>query len=445
MMSRLLFSVAVVLALAGAVPGTAQADWDDRPDPSEFEESLTPNGYWVDDSQFGHVWRPYTWWGWRPYVDGHWIYTSYGWTWDSPEPWGWTFHYGRWGFSNLYGWVWTPGYVWGPAWVDWYWGDGFVGWVPLGPAGFAIVPSYWTYVRDFSFCAPRITNVVIVNERLPQHIYHHRDYGSGWRRSPDFRDIEHVSRHRIERVSERPDRSIAPWVKHRIERGDRVRERVASREGEHVIEHPGRGAADRRGRTDRDGGWRRPGRDDRSPTIEHGRGSSPDTREAPTVRGRDDGDDRMGHRTEDGVRFRQLDSSRGGSDRRLQTHDSPSPPPRPSDADHGFRPPTSGDVRREVVPHRPTMERPDSSMGYRSGGGGFEHGAPSRTDGRAVRGGAPTPRIEHGSGGGGGGRSPAPGWSAGGQRGGGGASATGSGSGSGSMEHGGGGFGNATR
>ena len=113
MTSRTLLLVAMVLAIAGAVPGRARADWDDRPDPAEFEQALSPSGYWVDDVQFGHVWRPYVEWGWQPYVSGRWAWTSYGWTWISGEDWGWTFHYGRWGFSNLNVWVWTPGVVWG--------------------------------------------------------------------------------------------------------------------------------------------------------------------------------------------------------------------------------------------------------------------------------------------------------------------------------------------
>ena len=240
MRARALMLLPVLLAVALASADTARADWDDRPDPGEFEESLAPNGYWADDPGFGRVWRPYESWDWRPYVDGQWVWTSYGWTWVSPEPWAWTFHYGRWGFSNLHGWVWVPGYVWGPAWVDWYWGDGYVGWVPLGPSGFAVVPSYWVYVHDYHFCAPRLTNVIVAPRVLPDFIVHHRDHGWGRARPPDLRDVELVSRHRIVRESERPRESIAPWVQHRIERGQPVREHVVERGSERVIEHAAR-------------------------------------------------------------------------------------------------------------------------------------------------------------------------------------------------------------
>lgn len=258
MIPRLVLTITMGLALASAIPRVAHADWVDRPDPTEFEESLAPQGAWVDDAQFGHVWRPNTWWEWRPYVDGRWIWTSYGWTWVSEEPWAWTFHYGRWGFSSLYGWVWTPGYVWGPAWVDWYWGDGYVGWVPLGPPGVAIVPAHWIYVHDFSFCAPHITNVVVVHDMLPPYIVHHREQGWGVRHPPDVHDIEHVSRYRIEQTADRPPGSIAPWVERRIARGEPTREHVADRGGERIIEHPGRGVGSRGRPHVADDGWRRP-------------------------------------------------------------------------------------------------------------------------------------------------------------------------------------------
>ena len=73
--------------------------------------------------------------GWRPYTQGHWVDTDYGWTWISDEPWGWaTYHYGRWLADQEYGWLWVPGNQWGPAWVSFQQGGGYVGWAPLPPA-----------------------------------------------------------------------------------------------------------------------------------------------------------------------------------------------------------------------------------------------------------------------------------------------------------------------
>jgi hypothetical protein len=256
MRARLALGVVAVMLLLAAPP--VRADPDDQVDPGDYTESLDPYGAFVDDAQLGRVWRPSVWWEWRPYVDGRWIWTTYGWTWASAEPWAWTFHYGRWGFSNVYGWVWTPGAVWGPAWVDWYWGDGFIGWTPLGPPG-AHTVGYWTYVHDYHFCSPRLTTVVVEDRFLPDYVVHHSDRGLGRERPPEFRDVELVTRHPIERQSDRPNDSIAPWMQRRLEHGDEVRERVADRNGERVIEHPPRTVAahPERPAVADDGGWRR--------------------------------------------------------------------------------------------------------------------------------------------------------------------------------------------
>src|SRR5262249_59564660 len=72
----------------------------------------------------------------RPYSDGYWAYTDYGWTWVSYEDFGWaTYHYGRWANLDDYGWVWFPGedLDWGPAWVSWRTGGDYIGWAPLAP------------------------------------------------------------------------------------------------------------------------------------------------------------------------------------------------------------------------------------------------------------------------------------------------------------------------
>ena len=128
-----------------------------------FYSSLSPYGEWVNVGDYGQCWRPVgVPIGWRPYVDGHWIWTDYGWTWASDYPWGWApFHYGRWAFDPEYGWVWSPGYVWAPAWVEWRWGGGYMGWAPMppgfhyrvdvvvGPDGgdFGVGIASWNFIR----------------------------------------------------------------------------------------------------------------------------------------------------------------------------------------------------------------------------------------------------------------------------------------------------------
>ena len=137
-----------------------------------FHDSLAPYGDWMQMSPYGWVWAPRavrT--DWRPYLDGHWVYTDYEWTWVSDEDWGWApYHYGRWALDHRHGWVWVPGTVWAPAWVSWRWGDGYAGWAPLppevditvGPANYGIDPLAYTFVE-----ARYITEPVLVRRCLP--------------------------------------------------------------------------------------------------------------------------------------------------------------------------------------------------------------------------------------------------------------------------------------
>jgi len=71
------------LAFAGgtavdlAVPDVADAGWDI--DESYFYTSLSSQGSWVNNGDFGWVWYPYHRpAGWRPYTYGHWVWTDYG-------------------------------------------------------------------------------------------------------------------------------------------------------------------------------------------------------------------------------------------------------------------------------------------------------------------------------------------------------------------------------
>lgn len=104
-----------------------------------FYQELAPHGEWISTRASGWAWYPR---GvardWRPYADGHWALSDYGWTWVTREPFGWaTYHYGRGTRDPRYGWIWIPGALWGPAWVSWQAGGGYAGWAPLPPsAGF---------------------------------------------------------------------------------------------------------------------------------------------------------------------------------------------------------------------------------------------------------------------------------------------------------------------
>ena len=160
--------LALFVAAAGCAASYAQTDVrasmrspGDQVSVSYFYENLSPDGEWFRDPSYGWCWTPYNVSAdWRPYYDGHWEYTDYGWSWASNETWGWaTYHYGRWFFDDSYGWAWVPGTDWAPAWVAWRYGDDYVGWAPLPPtAGWdasagltfadasAIPPDEWCFV-----------------------------------------------------------------------------------------------------------------------------------------------------------------------------------------------------------------------------------------------------------------------------------------------------------
>ncbi len=156
-----------------------------------FHDTLSPYGAWVNVASYGTCWRPYAAAraGWRPYLYGHWVYTSYGPTWIADEPWGWSvYHYGHWVYSQAYGWVWVPGYEWVPADVVWSIGDGYIGWCPTQcVSGYGYSPSrahLWVFIGSNNFtysnyasCAvqPTVVQTLFVrktvqfNSRAPQH------------------------------------------------------------------------------------------------------------------------------------------------------------------------------------------------------------------------------------------------------------------------------------
>jgi hypothetical protein len=107
------------------------------PSYSMFYTKLEPLGVWRETSTYGYVWQPREAAqsrSWRPYTNGHWVYTDAGWTWISEEPFGWAaYHYGRWTRLRGIGWVWVPGEEWAPAWVSWRTSNDYVGWAPLPP------------------------------------------------------------------------------------------------------------------------------------------------------------------------------------------------------------------------------------------------------------------------------------------------------------------------
>ncbi|MGB9765470.1 MAG: DUF6600 domain-containing protein [Candidatus Saccharicenans sp.] len=136
-------------------------------------------GFWVEYQPYGYVWVPssvpiY----WRPYTNGRWIWTDYGWTWYSYFEWGWLpFHYGRWSWNRDLGWFWVPDVVWAPAWVAWRIGDFYLGWAPLPPGvefsfdfGLrwpvrGLPDSYWIFIEARRFQENNLSYWILPPER----------------------------------------------------------------------------------------------------------------------------------------------------------------------------------------------------------------------------------------------------------------------------------------
>ncbi len=138
---------------------------------SVYASDFDDYGSWNYTASYGYVWRPlpaYAGPEWSPYCDGRWAYTPWGTTWIPFEPWGWApSHYGRWTFIVGFGWGWVPGVVFSPAWVAWYWGDGWIGWTPYGYNGPCWGPRGWLSVNITNIYVNNITTVVIGHPNPP--------------------------------------------------------------------------------------------------------------------------------------------------------------------------------------------------------------------------------------------------------------------------------------
>ena len=139
-MKRIFFALTLLALVWSAIPRASGAELS-----VELFYNNLSGGSWIEVGDYGYGWQPDVAASdsdWRPYTDGYWAYTDYGWTWVSYEDFGWAcYHYGRWARLADYGWVWFPGndLEWGPAWVSWRVGDDHIGWAPLPPRGPGIV------------------------------------------------------------------------------------------------------------------------------------------------------------------------------------------------------------------------------------------------------------------------------------------------------------------
>ena len=177
-MKKILFALSMLTFVVCALPQARGADIS-----VDFIYDNLSGGNWIDVEGYGYGWQPDVATSdpnWRPYSDGYWAYTDYGWTWISYEDFGWaTYHYGRWANLSDYGWIWIPGsdLDWGPAWVSWRTGGDYIGWAPLPPRGPGVVYEgqsigvnvdvvYDIGPEYYNFCDVRFIGEPVLRDRI---------------------------------------------------------------------------------------------------------------------------------------------------------------------------------------------------------------------------------------------------------------------------------------
>ncbi len=139
------------------------------PELSDYGWELSRYGRWRYLPPYGWVWVPsyYPCPDWRPYYYGRWVWVPDGWFWVGYEPWGWVvYHYGRWGWSASIGWYWIPRPYWAYAWVDWFWFDDYIGWVPLDIYGRPIIIINNVIYTSYDYIPLYSRSVVVVRKDM---------------------------------------------------------------------------------------------------------------------------------------------------------------------------------------------------------------------------------------------------------------------------------------
>jgi hypothetical protein len=206
--------ILVIFLIVGFSPANAQGRSVSL---QTFYDELSYHGDWINNPDYGYVWRPNVGNDFRPYyTNGRWLMTEYGNTWVSDYSWGWApFHYGRWFYDDYDGWIWLPDTEWGPAWVDWRTGGGYYGWAPMGPRitvniniGRRYYPdNYWVFIPQrhiyytggyYNYWQPNRNVVIIKNTTIINNVYVDRSnrnvrYNSG----PRADDIRRATRQSV--------------------------------------------------------------------------------------------------------------------------------------------------------------------------------------------------------------------------------------------------------
>ncbi len=200
----------LLITMSTSTAKAQYGDYDHNVSLETFYEELAPYGVWINDPQYGRVWRPDVDQDeFRPYYSrGYWEMTRYGNTWVSEYDWGWApFHYGRWHHQNRRGWVWIPGREWAPAWVSWRSGGGHYGWAPLGPGininmNIGRIPDFWwvfipqrnIYYRSYPRYDWRRNSNIYQNTVIINNIYVNNSNRNRYYTGPRADEIRKITR-----------------------------------------------------------------------------------------------------------------------------------------------------------------------------------------------------------------------------------------------------------
>lgn len=233
-MRKFILCLCLMAAFIGAAFNGAAAErpdagalvWEMDPRVEAFHSALLPYGEWFKNPQYGWSWAPYNVSiDWRPYTQGRWLYTDYGWMWDSYWPWGWAcFHYGRWYPDDSRGWSWCPDTLWAPAWCAWRMGDDWIAWAALPPealwiegqglsfgefaAANNIAQKTWCFVEKDKFLSSDVFNQVQTAAQNPTLFYQTSFVGANLQMTgrrlvnevPSYTQIQTLVGHPVDRL-----------------------------------------------------------------------------------------------------------------------------------------------------------------------------------------------------------------------------------------------------
>ena len=219
-MRRALYLVLVLFLLSGGMGARGGiSNYTDRGkiDFDTAMELLNPYGTWVKiDGLWAYTPLNHA----KPYTNGRWIYTEYGWCWKGNEPHSWaTEHYGYWKRGANKVWSWYPTPEWLPQIVEIRATSTHIGWraAEVDVEGNFVEPAAdrfaktdeWTVVSLAQFTGPITPGMVESNEVAARVL---DDSAESMHTYVTYRAIERPGPHPADFLVYKPEGMFAPEV-----------------------------------------------------------------------------------------------------------------------------------------------------------------------------------------------------------------------------------------